>query len=149
MSYYICVYFLFFSEERSVISSTWCTWTRWQDDPTTTWCSIPSSPGSWPTSTQRWLQDLGQHQWQFTVLATRKVEACFRINPVLVTVVMLFSRNSTWTTPRRSVTWPSPWAPRLTTDWRSTRRGTRTGKTPMVRFLSWSNRLHLWMESRG
>lgn len=138
-----CIYLLFFSEERSVISSIWCIWTHWQDDPTMTWCSIPSSPGSWLTLTQRWLQDLGQHQWQLTLLATRNVETCFLNYPVSVMDVILLSRNLTWTTPRRSVTWPSPWAPRLTTDWHSTRRGTRTGKTPMVRFLSWITRLHL------
>lgn len=136
-----CIYLLSFSEERSVISSTWCIWTHWQDDPTTTWCSIPSSPGSWLTLTQRWLRDLGWRRWQLALLATWNVEACFLNCADVVMDLILLSRNLTWTTPRRSVTWPSPWAPRLTTDWHSTRRGTRTGKTPMVRFLSCISRL--------
>lgn len=79
--------------------------------------------------------------WQLALLATRNMEACFLNCADVIMDLILLSRNLTWTIPRRSVIWPNPWAPRLTTDWHSTRRGTRTGKTPMVRFLSWISRL--------
>lgn len=65
-------------------------------------------------------------------------KVCFPFDPFFflffVNAVDVVSfRNLTWTTPKHSATCPSPWAPRLTTGWHSTRRGTRTGKTPMVR----------------
>lgn len=50
-------------------------------------------------------------------------------------MMVLLIRNWTWTIPRRSVTWPNPWVLRLMTDWRSTRRDTRTGKTQTVRLI--------------
>lgn len=50
-------------------------------------------------------------------------------------MMLLLIRNSIWTIPRRSVIWPNPWVHRLMTDWGSTRRDTRTGKTQTVRLV--------------